>query len=246
MMIDSHVHIGGSEKTERSWDFESYAVHMNKHGIGRAVVMPNVSNITKASVLNHTLLSEYRSLMPRDTAQFLIFLLIDPTDTEEILTPDIAYGFKFHPSIYQVRVSDTRLAKYIWAARDKNWPILVHCGRDPVSHIGYLITVAKTWPNVNFIAAHLGGNAGDLIENALTLIAESKAKNIYLDTSNGKLPWLIEQAVSKLGYHRIIFGSDEPYADLRVAKYLIDLANITTKAKEAIFYENIQGLIRPH
>ncbi len=247
MIIDSHVHIGRTEKTARSWSLESYAAYMDEHRISKAIVMPNVSSVTKASTLNHVLLNEYRAMSPRDSVRFLIFLLIDPADTEEILMPDIAYGFKFHPSITQTCIDDTRLDKYICAARDKDWPILVHCGRDPISHISHLIAANKKFPEVKFIAAHMGGGSTELIEEAIGLLrkATRRAGNIYLDTSNGKLPWLIEQAISKLGNHRIIFGSDEPYADLRVAKHIINLVDVKTETKEVIFHGNIQGLIKP-
>ncbi|OQB39842.1 MAG: hypothetical protein BWY04_01513 [candidate division CPR1 bacterium ADurb.Bin160] len=44
MLIDSHVHIGKSEKSERFFSFDSYLKIMKEYSVDKAIVMPNVSS----------------------------------------------------------------------------------------------------------------------------------------------------------------------------------------------------------
>jgi len=246
LITDSHVHIGRTEKTERMWSFNNYADYMNKHGIDRTIAMPNISNEVSFFDLNNLFMLEYHNTNSKVKSRYKLLLLIDTHDksirSQVNMYSDFIYGLKYHPSVSRVNVDDTRFYKWVDVALDRGWPILIHCGRDPISHIKYLVSMSKRMPRVNFIAAHMGGNAADLIEKAIDCIKKERADNIYLDTSNGKLPWLIEKAVNALGKDKILFGSDEPYADVRVAKYLINLSNISTEAKECIFYKNAENL----
>jgi len=244
MIIDSHVHIGKTEKTERFWTLNSYAEYMDSHGIGKAVVMPNISSEIPFADLNHDLLTEY--LVCYGQSRYNLLYLIDIHGTLQQIEKysELVSGLKYHPSVLQVSADDARFYRWVDIALEKDWPILVHCGRDPMSHIQHLINVAKKVPQAKLIAAHMGGNSTELIERAISSIKEERVDNVYLDTSNGKLPWLIDKAVNILGEERILFGSDEPYADVRVAKYLIELTTISTEAKECIFYKNVERVFR--
>jgi len=248
LITDSHVHIGRTEKTERAWSFNSYADCMDKQGIDHTVAMPNISNEIQFSELNTSFLHEYFNAEGYIQARYNLLFLIDPRDSSIEAQLDRHGGFisglKYHPSISRMNVNEVRFYKWVDIALEKNWPILVHCGRDPISHIKYLVDMAKRMPRVNFIAAHMGGNSTDLVEEAIQLVKSKQVDNVYLDTSNGKLPWLIEKAVDVLGRDKVLFGSDEPYADVRVAKYLVDLSNISTEAKECIFYKNVERLFK--
>ena len=125
--------------------------------------------------------------------------------------------------------------KYLVMVADgmSDYPLEELSGRTPIE--------SSKIPNINFIAAHLGGNASDLVCEAIKLLEKETIDNIYLDTSAIKLPWLIETAIEKLGHDKIIFGSDEPYADLRVCKYCIDIAEVNRKG--LILAKNILTLI---
>lgn len=246
MIIDSHVHIGKTEKTERYFTLKSYYDLMKKSGIDKAVVMPNLSNVVGASILNEQLINEYLSSGLKE--KFHILIVIDPKDKMTLKQIDIykniICGLKYHPSISEITIDSPEMNEFLDNAFELNLPILVHCGRHWRSDIKYLIKTAKKFETINFIAAHLGGNAADLSEKAIKLIKSEQVNNIYLDTSNGKLPWLIKKAVDQLGKEKILFGSDEPYADIRVARHLIYLADIDIDAKEYIFHKNTERLIQ--
>jgi len=243
IIIDSHVHIGKTEKTERFFSLKSYheLIMEMENCIYGSVVMPNLSNIVKSSTLNMQFIEEYSKWS--FPVVFYPLLVIDPKDSETLkqisLYNDIICGLKYHPSISETTFDVPEMDDFLECAAEFSLPILVHCGRHWRSDIKYLIDAAKRFKTINFIAAHLGGNAADLIERAIDLLYIERLDNVYLDTSSVKLPWLIEKAVDKLGKRKIIFGSDEPYADLRMAIYCINLSNITDEVKNGLFYENV-------
>lgn len=249
MIIDSHVHIGDSEKFDRFYSFKTFLKLMEDQKIIKSVVMPNVSNVIKTSDLNSSFFYDFNLLSTSSRKQLIPFMLIDPNDLitfnqiEDYFKIGLK-GIKFHPSICQTKVTDEKLYQYIILASFYKLPILIHCGRHHISHISYIIEVAKKFPKCIFIAAHMGGNASDLIEETLNLLSKEKLKNIYLDTSVNKLPFLIEKAVTLIGSNKLLFGSDEPYADVRMSKYCIEISNISKQQKKDILYGNAKKLFK--
>jgi len=244
MIIDAHVHIGKTEKTKRYFTLESYYSLMQKSKIDKAIIMPNISSVIDTSILNEQLMDEYSSSDLKEN--FYPLIIIDPkykiTLKQISLYKDIIYGLKYHPSVSGIALDDPKMIDFLNAANELNLSILVHCGRHWRSDIKYIIKTAKKFKDINFIAAHLAGNATDIIEKSIDVLTLEKLDNIYLDTSAGKLPQLIEKAVMSLGADKILFGSDEPYADLRIAKYCVDLCDITNSDKKKLFYKNTRSV----
>lgn len=244
MIIDAHVHIGETEKNDYSYTFDTYLRYMNKNGINKSVVIPSMSKYEKASESNEKLIKEFNKFSQKKS--FYIFLLIHPEDykTFKQIKKEKIHGVKYHPSVARCAIDNISLDPFLEHCEKEKLPVLVHCGRNEVSHIKYLVNVAKNYSKINFIGAHLGGNATDLIQEALELLSKERTNNIYLDTSAGKMPKLIEKAVKILGEDKIIFGSDEPYADLRIEKICIQLTDLSLSVKEKIFYKNILSLLK--
>jgi predicted TIM-barrel fold metal-dependent hydrolase len=244
-MIDNHIHIGKSEKLAgRHLTFDSCYDLIKNYGVEGAGVMSNLSNLINDSVLNEEFMSEYRKAKHKEF--FYPMIVIDPGDfkTFEQISEykDEIIGLKYHPSISEIPLKDEKLKVFLEEAKRYNLPLLVHCGRHWRSHVKYVIERAKEFPSLTFIAAHMGGGATDLVADALTRLNASGVENVYLDTSAMKLPWLIEEGVRLVGADRILFGSDEPYADARMSKVCVDLCDIADEDKEKIFYKNFERL----
>lgn len=235
-IIDSHVHLGGSEKCTKSFSPNEYEKYMSEYNIAGAVVMPNITNREPPSVSNETFIRQF----PRPNLRPCI--LID-SDDERTLSQVSEYGIagvKYHPSISQKSVNHFNMTPFWHECKNLGLFAIVHCGRNILSRIDGLIETAARFPDVNFIGAHLGGGGTDLIERALK---RQFPPNLYLDIAASKVPRLIEMAVEKLGADKIIFGSDEPYSDFRVTKYCMEIARISESDKKKICYENILRLV---
>lgn len=238
MIIDCHVHIGKTEKTRYFYTYRTYAELMQENGVGAAVVFPNVSSVIQDSKLNEKFLQEFEG------EELYPFLLVDPGDPltlEQVKKHDI-YGVKFHPSITRFTADSKELVPFWECCLEKNINAIIHCGSDPVSSVCYLISAAKRFQAVNFIAAHLGGGVTHIIEKSLELVKEERLDNVYLETSAVNFPDLVGRAVESVGCDKVLFGSDVPFMDFRIGKITVELADISDRDKEAIFSGNACSL----
>jgi len=128
---------------------------------------------------------------------------------------------------------------------DRNLIALIHCGRlHPASKSESAINraIQPEYAKVIYVLAHMGGNALDISINTIKKIREYE--HIYLDTSNCRTPHIIEEAVSKLGQKRILFGSDYPWGSPYSNAYTIIDANISEDAKKYILSKNLEQMLR--
>jgi hypothetical protein len=235
-LVDAHVHIGSSEKLSRCWSLAGYSVIMDYLHIDYAVVMPNIANRASFRELNEEFMS---SVLEVDNPKLLPFLLLDPDGqtTEQIWNnKDKIKGIKYHPSCSRKTIDEIDLDVPDFL------PILVHCGRDPLSSIDYLIKVATKYPSKIFIAAHMAGMTPDVVEPSILKVKYSKVSNIWMDTSSVNLPWMIDFYCNVLGDTKLLFASDEPFQDIRVNISCLNYSNISSKSKERIFHGNAESL----
>jgi predicted TIM-barrel fold metal-dependent hydrolase len=214
-------------------------------GVDKSIVMPNVSSVVSSYDLNLEFIDRY--IVSQVKQDFYPLILIDHNDLRTIdqmmVYIGAIHGVKYHPSIAEMPVSYSKMHPILEMAEQLQLPVLVHCGRHWRSRIQFVLAAASKFRHVKFIAAHLGGSATDIIEKAFKVLRALKTRdNVYLDTSAGKLPWLIEQAVNVVGEDRVLFGSDEPYSDLRIGIQCVDLCRFSDDVKEKIFYKNLESV----
>lgn len=240
MIIDSHVHIGRSDKVSISLSFSQLKNIMDQYKIFQAVVVPNISSVDSCIDRNNIMLKDLADMRPEERDYFIPYAWIDLNHDghmEHLKTiQGKIHGVKFHPSISQVPIDDERMKPLISFCGEHQLPILVHCGRHPISHIKHVLGAADAHKNTILIAAHLGGNAYDLIEEAIELCKHHNMKNVFFDTSTGRHPELLRRMIKAIGDERIIFGTDLPYTDMDLNMKYIELCNLNAKE-----YRNIMG-----
>jgi len=167
----------------------------------------------------------------------------------EFMKKYIIYGFKVHPSISQMRIDDDGFGPLLKIADEYNIPVLVHCGRGEKSRFEHILTVAKRYHNP-FIVAHLGGMATELIFETLDYIEKNdimRYENLYFDNSGVYNPKLLKEGLRVIGYKRFIFGSDEPFHDFEIQKYILDkcMSDMGFSDSEIgyVFFRNIKSLL---
>jgi uncharacterized protein len=109
-----------------------------------------------------------------------------------------------------------------------------------------LADLVQQHPDINFVAAHMGGLLADFDELRRTLIP---AANLFLDTSNAAHTLESHQFVELLGSHsssHILFGTDWPWfypeAEVPKIRSLLLRAGYDESDQAAVFGENARVL----
>lgn len=120
------------------------------------------------------------------------------------------YGIKLHPDFQRFKLCGEKGRRLFDAIGDFDLPILVHTGdkRLDFSHPEYMIEIARDYPKLTFIAAHMGGWSE--WEQALKY---KGLKNVMFDTSSSLA--FLDKTVAKavilgLGVDKFLFGTDFP------------------------------------
>lgn len=156
-------------------------------------------------------------------------------------------GVKFHGVFENQRVT-AKFYKPIWdLLADKKAVLLIHCGRfkdgSPLSNSSYIhaLQIAKKFPKIKVILAHMGGNDTSVVKKAIN--AAENISNAYFDTSGISTPFRVEYGVKVIGAERIVFGSDFPWCSHRAMYYGVEDALISKNAKALILRKNFLKLI---
>lgn len=234
-MYDAHVHVGVTDKIPWS----NSIISSGDCFVNKMVIIPQISDSVSLTDLNQSLLDQ-----PCDPLQFHKLLFFDHKNIPAFINMAEhgkgIWGLKFHPSFSQMTILDVRLTPLLEIAGHFDLPILIHCGRDPKSRIEYIISAAKIWPKITFVAAHLGGMVADLAVKALQHLELAHLPNIYLDTSGVQHLNLIRMAIDVMGEDRIMFGSDEPYCSRILSIAAIDCNRFPQHTLDKIFYKNAE------
>ena len=130
-------------------------------------------------------------------------------------------GIKLQPEVQGFTVDNADLTYPLYEALAvSGMTVMFHVGGNPTSHPqqrsqpGMILNVAKDFPELKIIAAHLGGL------NMWTQVAELLAgkENVYMETSMTyekiTTKWA-EKIIRKHGHHKIFFGTDYPFAPIK-------------------------------
>lgn len=139
-------------------------------------------------------------------------------------------GLKFHPEQLNINADSDIYNPYMEFAKNKKLPCLFHSGytfdthhskATMVSKPEQIYSLAKRYPDVPVVMAHLGGNEGENTLQAVECIINSvrnKDASLYADISwvdcdNPAKPTL-KETIRRLNEHnaleRIMFGTDAP------------------------------------
>lgn len=98
--------------------------------------------------------------------------------------------------------------------------------------------VAKAFPGIKFVMLSMGGDAW---RTAIDVAA--KTLNIVLEISGSLNPDKISTAVEAIGAHRMVYGSNLPFADPSVTIGLVGDADISDADKKMIFEGSARRLL---
>ena len=214
-MIDSHAHIGKFE----DWDFkiEDLYDQMQKVGIRQTVIANLAGNQFN---YKHELLNEYSTYeinkMTMERVQecahaFKMLIWIRPLMDEQIdwieqminTYPKAIVGLKVHPYCAKLKLTEKEYIPYIEICKKYQIPLSVHTEEDGYSDVKYIIEAARRYPEVNFVAVHMGLKT----DHKEAINGMKEYKNLYGDTTLVGYD-SVKEAIETCGEKKIIFGSD--------------------------------------
>ncbi len=241
-------------------DFYAYSYFVNPDQL-----LDGMKNILSAGQTSNDLVSQLCRKYPD---RFLGFGSVNPSKSKKYVKEKLdeieslgLHGIKLISTLqFFFPNKNKNLSRIFKFAQKKDWTILLHSGRDPgpfeiptlrhvkASHPKYWakhLNKVKT----KVIFAHLGGYGevglgnDDWLDSVLELA--NKNPNIYLDTSSVTYAFNDPKIVTKLrklGFNRILFGSDTPVVhgtSMEHSKNIIaKTALLSDKEKKMILREN--------
>ena len=176
---------------------------------------------------------------------------------EQRLRSDVsrgAKGMKIHPIIQNVSPTDQRMFDALDEFSQYNLPVLFHTGR-----VTYYFGKEKAKENINYgnmellhqmVAGNRGrtkiilGHAG-MSELDFVLAKMSRHPNVYVDTTF-QHPLRIRRLINSFGSERVLFGSDWPYGDMKLAvkcaRLALELEN-SRRTTALVLRDNARNLL---
>ncbi|MGB9756701.1 MAG: amidohydrolase family protein [Candidatus Bathyarchaeales archaeon] len=235
-ICDAHVHLGKSGPWQPYINPTIYVDELirlfDKYNVEQAIVFPNPNVGDEYPKMNDYIAESIRKHQKR----LIGFGRIDPRREDAIkelirIKSGLGLtGIKLHPMVECFRPDHPFFEKFFKKTNALNLPILFHSG-DGFSSPGFILKIAKKYPKLPIILAHLR----EASVNALR-----ECENVYVETS-GTLPDFIELSVD-IDENRILFGSDVPYYRYPTQIAIVEAAQISQKTKRKILYENFQKL----
>ncbi len=139
--------------------------------------------------------------------------------------PERFLGLKLHPEAMNMYADDYRCDPYMEFARENRLPCMFHSEGEGVSGVESIYNLAKRFPDVPVILAHMGAGGADCHNRAISVFERALQNNdadIYVDLSwvdweNGlpsyekpSVKKVIDTALEYNALDKILFATDTP------------------------------------
>lgn len=178
------------------------------------------------------------------------FCHLNPTLGERAIRREtercVARGFRGIKLEIANNARDACMKPLMAEARRHGLPVLQHAwSMTKIKQRSYhtdpedVATLARRWPDVRIIMAHLTGCG------VRGVLAVMDCPNVVIDTS-GAAPeaGIVEYAVAQLGAERVLYGSDAPIRDFGVALARITGSRLNAATQRKILHDNARALLR--
>jgi len=258
LIIDAHTHIFPDDIAARILENTSKMFNVPTYGTGTAadlLAQMDENGITYAVI--HMVSPTQASVQQTNTwlinlkqDRFIKFGTIHPrlknlSHELDRLKDHNINGVKLQPEVQGFTVDDRAATYHLYEAlAKKQMKVMFHVGGNPVAKPDnrstplMILNVAKEFPELTIIAAHLGGN--NMWDSVYALLAGTA--NVYLETSlsyGNIVPELAHKIIRKHGHNNIFFGTDYPFAPVdKSVKIARSVSFLNTAEKEDILGKN--------
>jgi uncharacterized protein len=249
-IIDAHTNVGKFPFLElpqnQSWDTEVTALNllaeMDKTGVGTSIMC----SFEGLFYNYHSANKKLASIQRQSGGRLHGFASVHPLI--ESAASDLAHaardlglrGLKLHPRVQQFDPTCAEVRDILEQCCELSLPVMFHCGTTHRScHPTTLVQLAKDFPQILFVFAHMGGT-----NVHITVEAVYKLDNILLETSVSRPVFdPIRRAANSLGSDRILFGSDFPCGSVAVELFRILDAGFRDGDLKNILHDNALRLL---
>ena len=205
LVIDAHNHIG--TRIDVSPKGADLIARMDATGVDKGVIFALLEgNFTNDPV------REAADQFPDRLIPFCAVNAWQPDAVIELRRCVEEWGFrglKLHPTANGYGLANHKLVDPLFAAAEElRIPVIVHGASDLFNPPAAFAEMARTFPNVPLIMAHMGFLF--MVDEAIGYAAQYP--NLYLETSRVPI-FEIAQAVRALGPGKVIWGTNSPFAD---------------------------------
>ncbi len=236
-VIDCHTHAGTAPTLTAPWttiaDPEEILRRNKEAGIDKACIFP----------ISHTTFEEANreiaQIVRRYPDRFIGFAKHDPVNEKGRIRAMLLRECR-EMGLRGLKLHVTPTPEVLDTVAELGIPILWH----PRPNVAVFEDVAKAYPTVDLILAHLGSDlSADWKEHLAGIEMARRHPNVYLDTGAVVFTRYIEQAVKELGPEKIIYGSDEPEVDCRLEIFKVRVLKLPKEQEETILGGNMQRLL---
>lgn len=260
MLFDTHIHIfpdkldgkvlpklGEISNSEyyRSETKAQALLENEKGGVTHALALHIATNPKQQKSVNDFAIA-------CQSENFLCFGSVHPKSEDKIeeiyrLFENGIKGIKLHPDYQEFFTNDEDVFDIYETCEKLGLIIAFHAGFDPYSPNvihnppKFMAEVAKKFPNLKIIAAHMGG----MKQSEEVALHLAGLENVYFDTAMAST-FMNSESFEKLvrlhGVEKILFATDSPWSKAEFEKNLIENTNLTFEEKEKIYYKNAFSL----
>ncbi len=258
-IIDFHAHIFpdkiAKKATENIGRF--YGIEMSGNGSVNALLQSaSAFNVEKFIV--HSTATTHRQVNAINDfifdeiskeSRFIGFMTLHPDMTKEEIDEAVDLnisrgmkGIKLHPDFQKFHVDDKNAYK-IYESAEGKLPILFHAGdsRYDFSEPKRIASVARDFPSLTIVAAHLGGysrwNEVSVYEGLDNVYFDSSSSSYYVKPEENAA------IIKTLGIDNVFFGTDFPMWDFEGELKRISSLPLTDGELEKIFYKNAEKFL---
>lgn len=221
MLIDTHVHTGGSALNFHMTD-DMVLEFMKKYGVDYAMVsncdaaeadskqkmLPDNLQVTQEQAFKSNL-----AFAQKHPDKICLALWVKPNlqsatpELETLIKDNLDYvkAIKLHPYHSNISPTDKRVLPFLELAQKYGLAVVSHTGGCENASPTNLAKAAKMFPSVPFVMVHMG--LGSDNKEAINLLP--KVQNLYGDTTWVPLETTVE-VVKLCGSKKIMFGTDAP------------------------------------
>ena len=241
MIIDCHCHAGRGDGLTGPWDthapIHTYLRRASRVGITHVVFFAAFHLDYQAAN------REVARIVARRPDRFFGFAFVHAARDRGRIRAMLTEAVERHRFVgIKVHRYDARITREICdVARAFALPVLY----DVMGEVAVCELLAAEYPDVRFIIPHLGSFADDWKAQVAFIDHLERHPNIYTDTSGVRRFDLLEQAVSRAGARKILFGSDGPWLHPGVELAKVHALELSEPDKRAVLGGNFLRLIRP-